>query len=94
VSIPAGLCNVKELTLGGCVQGISEAKKALRTGQYPELPDVDKAKIEELQQFFGEQSKFIESFRNRANHGNREEPITPEEFLRWRFAFFEIASLR
>jgi hypothetical protein len=80
---------VEELTLGGCVQGIREAKKALRTGHYPNVPDVDKARIAELHQFFVNQAGFIESFRNRANHGNRENPITPQEFLRWRTAIFE-----
>jgi hypothetical protein len=85
----AGLCTVKDLTLGGCVQGIREAKKALRTGHYPNVSDVDKARIAELHQFFVSQDGFIESFRNRANHGNRENPITPQEFLRWRTAIFE-----
>jgi hypothetical protein len=85
----ASLCEVKEPTLGGCVQGIREAKKALRTGHYPNVPEVDKARIAELHEFFVDQSGFIVSFRNRADHGNREEPITPREFLLWRTAIFE-----
>ena len=87
--VRVGLCTVNEPTLGGCVQGIREAKDALRTAHHPNVPDADKVRIAELQKFFGSQARFIEAFRNRATHGDRENPITPEEFFRWRKTIYE-----
>jgi hypothetical protein len=85
----AGLCNVSELTLGGCVKGIREANTALRTRSFPTLSEAIKLRVRSLQAFLGTQARFLESIRNRADHGNREEPITAAEFLKWRVAIFQ-----
>jgi hypothetical protein len=84
-----GLCDIREPTLGGCVQGIRDAKKALKTVEGSTITEEDKARVDRLSKFFVENNGFIESFRNRAAHADREKPITPEEFLRWRKAIFD-----
>jgi len=83
------LCDTREPTLGGCVKGIRDAKNALRTGKGSTLAEEDKARVDRLSKFFVDQNRFIESFRNRATHANREKPITPGEFLLWRVAIFQ-----
>jgi hypothetical protein len=87
----AGLCEVSEWTLGGCAKGIRDAHRALRRKESPiiSISEDVRIRVESLQRFFGQQARFLESYRNRADHGNREQPIKAEEFLKWRKAIFE-----
>jgi hypothetical protein len=83
----AGLCTVSELTLGGCIKGIRDANKELRTRPCPNISEAMSLRVSSLHAFFGQAN--LDFYRNRASHGNREKPITATDFLKWRVAIFQ-----
>jgi hypothetical protein len=83
----AGLCDVDELTLGGCMFAVRQAAKSIRRDGGNSLPDAERDMIAFMKKLFAEYA-FMESDRNRAAHGNREQPIGAADLLRWRTAIF------
>ncbi len=84
-----GVCQVNELTLGGCVKVIREAKNAIRKSDALLISEPHRLAVKKLHDFFTEQHSFIEAYRNRAVHGNEEKPITNTEFANWRSMMFD-----
>jgi hypothetical protein len=83
----AGACTSREPTLGGCISAIREAKRSIRIGGGQGLSETERELIVSANAFFAKHS-FLEASRNRAAHGNREQPIGAAELLRWREAMF------
>lgn len=84
----AGVCQVKQPTLGGCLKAIRDAGKVMKEPGGLQSAERDRPRLHKLHAFFVEQYSFLEVYRNRAAHGNREEPITDEEFTRLRIAMY------
>jgi hypothetical protein len=84
-----GVCHVNEMTLGGCITAIRHAKEAMRKSRGLPISERVSLRVDKLHKYFGDQHKFFEAYRNRANHGNREKPITNQEFIRWREAIYD-----
>jgi hypothetical protein len=83
----AGLCEVSELTLGGCMSAIRQAAKSIRRSGSSSLPDAQRDMIVFMKEVF-DRYAFMETDRNRAAHGNRERPVSASDLLRWREAVF------
>jgi hypothetical protein len=84
-----GLCQVKEMTLGGCIKAIREAKKAMRLSGSLPIAERDRRAVDKLHAFFTDINSFIDTYRNHAAHGNRERPITSLQLTSWRIAMFD-----
>jgi hypothetical protein len=90
----AGACTIREPTLGGCVKAIRDIRKAMRTKSDIQLSGEVRDRVEQLHQFFIKENPFLESFRNRAAHADRDEPISSQELARWRETMFEQGLFR
>lgn len=84
----AGICQVKEPTLDGCLKAIRDAGKVMKESGGLKSSERDRPRLHKLHAFFVDQYSFLEVYRNRAAHGNREEPITDQEFTRLRTAMY------
>jgi hypothetical protein len=82
------LCTVKELTFGGCFDGIMQAKKTLRTRKADIVPEPLRSRLFELHAFLANEGAFLRDLRNRADHASRDKPVRGEEFVRWRRVIF------
>ena len=75
-----------EPTLGGCMKVFRNAYDAVRRGEVGLAENVEKS-VREISGFFS-QNTFMKDVRNRADHANRDQPITIDELIRWRTAIF------
>jgi hypothetical protein len=73
-----------ELTIGSCMRIIREAHHAVRRGKV-ELAESVVKPVTEIFELF-KKNEIMSDVRNRADHGNREKPITIDELILWRTA--------
>jgi hypothetical protein len=75
-----------EPTLGGCMRVFRVAYHAVRKGEVTLANNVSQS-VREIYGLFS-QNVFMEDVRNRADHANREKPITVDELIRFRTVIF------
>jgi hypothetical protein len=78
--------SANDLNYGNCIARIRKANDARRQRGQP-LPRDDEAHFERLFEF-AKANGYVTAYRDRAVHANQE-PITSQEFVKWRGAFFE-----
>lgn len=78
---------LKERTLGSIVFGLREAKEHLRKNSQSAFQRHEEERIRALHELFSK-SSYLKSNRDRAAHGNREQPLGGKDLEQWRYGLF------